>query len=168
MFRSRAWFLALAVLAAAIAGFSQGNPTGTISGHVVDPSSLAMPGVAVTVSSPVLQGVRTAVTSANGDYIVPFLPPGEYAVKFEREGFAPMELAISLKMADTQPLNVKMALTAVATKITVTEASDLATTLTVASTVSSASIEVIPLGRTLEAATLLSPAAIDNGPGATP
>ena len=67
-------------LAVAIQGFCQGNPTGTISGHVIDPGNLAMPGVSVTVASPVLQGVRTAVTSVNGDYIVPFLPPGEYTL----------------------------------------------------------------------------------------
>jgi hypothetical protein len=162
---SRFWCIVLALLSVTIPAFSQGNPTGTISGRVTDPTGLGMPSVNVTAASPVLQGLRTAVTSANGDYIVPFLPPGEYTVKFDREGFAPMEMAISVKMADSQPLNVQMALTSVSTKMTVTEASDLSTTLTVASTVQSSNVEVIPLGRTLEAATLLSPAAIDNGPG---
>ncbi len=156
---------ALIFITFAIPAFSQGNPTGTISGHVTDPGGLSMPDARVRVSSTVLQGQRNAVTSANGDYILPFLPPGEYTVKFERDGFAAMEMSISLKMADTQPLNVQLALTTVATKLTVTEASDLATTLTVASTIRASSIENIPLGRTMEAATLLSPAAIDNGPG---
>lgn len=165
MFGLRIWWLAVALLTVAAPAFPQGNPTGTISGNVVDPSKAAMPGVDVTVTSPVLQGTRTAVTSANGDYIVPFLPAGEYTVRFERQGFAPMEMSVSLKMADTQPLNVQMALNALATKVTVSESSDVTTTATVASTVTSASVEVIPLGRTLDAATLLSPAAIDNGPG---
>src|SRR5215471_835504 len=111
---SRLWRSPPVLLLATISAFSQGNPTGTISGRVTDPSGLGMPNVAVTASSPVLQGLRTAVTSANGDYIVPFLPPGEYTVKFEREGFAPMQMAISVKMADTQPLNLQMALTSVA------------------------------------------------------
>ncbi len=165
MLRTRICLLATFFLAFAVSALSQGNPTGTISGHVTDPGGLSMPDVRISVSSPVLQGVRTAVTSANGDYIVPFLPPGEYKVKLDHDGFAPMEMSISLKMADSQPLNVQMAVNTIATKLTVTESSDVTSTLTVASTVMASSIENIPLGRTLEAATLLSPSAIDNGPG---
>ena len=45
-----------------------------------------MPGVTVTVESAALQGPRTTVTSANGDFIIPFLPPGEYTVTFEIQG----------------------------------------------------------------------------------
>ena len=36
---------------------------------------------------PALQGTRTATTSANGDYIFPFLPPGDYTVTYELAGF---------------------------------------------------------------------------------
>src|SRR4051812_18932113 len=65
------------MLAIATGAAAQGNPTGTISGHVVDPDGLAVPGVTVTVASSVLQGVRTTTTSPNGDYIIPFLPAGD-------------------------------------------------------------------------------------------
>ena len=74
MWRSRSGILALGLLTPAASVFAQGNPAGTISGHVTDPDSLALPGVAVTAASPVLQGMRTAVTSVNGDDIIPFLP----------------------------------------------------------------------------------------------
>ena len=67
MSRSRTLILALAFVTLASPVFAQGNPTGTITGHVTDPDSLALPGVTVTVASPVLQGVRTVVTSPNGD-----------------------------------------------------------------------------------------------------
>src|SRR5882724_1371607 len=164
MFGSRTWRFALTFLAIAIPAFCQGNPTGTISGHVTDPGKLSMPNVRVRVSSPVLQGVRTVVTSANGDYIVPFLPPGEYTVKFESQGFARLEVSVSLKMADTQPLNVEMTVNTVATKMTVTEANDVTVTPTVATTIRASSIENLPVGRSLDAATLLSPTASDNGP----
>src|ERR1041385_2161601 len=83
MFGSRTWRFVPTFLAIGIPAFCQGNPTGTISGHVTDPGKLSMPNVRVMVSSPVLQGVRAVVTSANGDYIIPFLPPGDYTVKFE-------------------------------------------------------------------------------------
>jgi hypothetical protein len=61
----------LAFLAAAAA--SAQTITGTITGRVVDSQGLSVPGVTITVASPALQGLQTAVSSENGDYIVP--PP---------------------------------------------------------------------------------------------
>ncbi len=60
--------------------FGQGTPTGGVSGKVFDPDGLALPGVTIAAASPALQGVRTAVSSDNGDYIIPFLPPGMYTL----------------------------------------------------------------------------------------
>ena len=77
----------LALLAAAGPVLAQTNPTGTISGKATDQQGLATPGVTVTVESPALQGVRTTVTSTNGDYIFPFLTPGDYTVTFTLTGF---------------------------------------------------------------------------------
>jgi hypothetical protein len=74
-----------AVLFAAAGVLAQGNPTGTIRGEVRDATGLVLPGVTVTATSPAMQGPRTAVTSANGDFIIPFLPPGDYVVVFELE-----------------------------------------------------------------------------------
>ena len=110
-------------LAAAGRTAAQGNPTGTVSGHVVDQAGLAVPGATVTASSPALQGVRTATTSENGDYIIPFLPAGDYDVKFELQGFKTTTRPVSVKMAETLPLNVTLAIAAVAESVTVTGAS---------------------------------------------
>jgi hypothetical protein len=165
MWRSRSWILALAFVGLAGTVFAQGNPTGAIAGHVTDPDNLALPGVTVNVASPALQGVRTAVTSANGDYIVPFLPAGDYTVTFELQGFATAKQTISLKMADTLPVNVKMALASVTEVVNVQASSpETSTTATVATTLKASTVEVIPLGRSLDAATLFSPAASNNGP----
>ena len=165
MTRSRSWTLLLALSAMASTAFAQGNPTGTIFGRVADPDNLGMPGVSVTVSATVLQGLRTAVTSDNGDYIVPFLPAGEYTVTFEIQGFATAKQVVSLKMADRLPVNVKLAVGAVTEVVSVTATTETAITPTVATTLKASTVEVIPIGRTLEAATLLSPAATNNGPG---
>ena len=78
-------FFALAaamLLLAALPLSAQTNPTGIISGKVIDPDGLAVPGATVTLESSALQGSRTAQTSTNGDYIIPFLPAGEYTVTF--------------------------------------------------------------------------------------
>jgi len=166
MLRSRVVLLVLAMLVAATSAFAQGNPTATISGQVTDPQNLGMPGVTVSIASPALQGVRTTVTTANGDYIVPFLPAGDYTVTFELQGFATVKQTISLKMADRHPLHVKLALASVTEVVTVSAgASDTAITSTVATTLKASAVEVLPLGRSLDTATLLAPGATNNGPG---
>ncbi|MEO8034172.1 MAG: TonB-dependent receptor [Acidobacteriota bacterium] len=166
MSRTRVCFLVLVLMAAAIVpAFGQGNPTGTLSGHVSDPDNLALPGVTVTAASPVLQGVRTAVTSGNGDYIIPFLPAGEYTVTFELQGFTTIKRSVGLKMADALPVHAKMALSNVTEVVTVSAAaSETAPTATVATTLKASTVEVLPVGRTLTSATLFSPAANDTGP----
>ena len=60
----RLFALAGALMLSALPALSQTNPTGTISGKVVDPQGLAVPGVTVTAEAPTLQGTRTATTSA--------------------------------------------------------------------------------------------------------
>src|SRR5262245_1668648 len=108
------------ILATAVGAAAQGNPTGTISGHVADPDGLAVPGATVTAASPALQGVRTAVTSANGDYIIPFLPAGEYEVTVELQGFRTVTRKTTVSMAATQTLDVTLAVAQLAESITVT------------------------------------------------
>ena len=158
--------LSLAVVAGvATAAAAQGNPTGTISGHVTDPDGLAVPGATVTVASAVLQGVRTTTTSPNGDYIIPFLPAGDYDVTFELQGFKTVKRSVGVKMAETQPLNVTLTLAAVAESVTVTAQSpDVVLTSTVASNFKKDQLELLPVGRALNDAVLLAPGVAGNGP----
>ena len=65
-----------------------------------------MPGATVNVESPNLQGIVTVVTSENGDYIVPQLPPGNYKSTFELTGFERQERTVALAPTQTLPLNV--------------------------------------------------------------
>jgi hypothetical protein len=155
--------LALAVAAHAAA---QGNPTGTISGRVVDQGGLAMPGVTVSVSSPALQGVRTVTTSENGDYLIPFLPSGRYEVTFELQGFQTLKRTnIGVTMADTQTLDVTLSVAAVSETITVTgQSSEIVPTATVASNFKKDQLELLPVGRALNDAVLLAPGVQGTGP----
>ncbi|HQU33152.1 MAG TPA: TonB-dependent receptor [Thermoanaerobaculaceae bacterium] len=169
MLRSRDLFVVLVLLVVGVVpALGQGNPTGTITGHVTDPDNLALPGVTVTVASPRLQGVRTVSTSENGDYIIPFLPAGDYTVTFELQGFATIKQAVNVKMADVLPVNVKMALSAVTETLNISAAaSETATTATVATTLKASTADLLPMGRTLDSATLFSPNANNNGPSGT-
>src|SRR5438132_5873048 len=67
------------------AGFAQN--TSQVFGRVTDTSEGVLPGVTVTLSSPVLLEPRVAVTSETGTYQFPGLAIGVYSVKFELAGF---------------------------------------------------------------------------------
>lgn len=56
------------------------DTTGSILGTVRDAEGRPLPGVTVTVTSPSLQGSRTATTDASGEYRLPLLSPGPYQV----------------------------------------------------------------------------------------
>src|SRR5436190_14032091 len=118
------------------------------------------------VASPVLQGTRTAVTSTNGDYIVPFLPAGDYDVTFELQGFQTVKRTnVSVKMAETLSLDVTLPVAAIAESITVTgQAAEIVPTATIASDFKKENLERLPVGRTLNDAVLLAPAVAGTGP----
>jgi hypothetical protein len=145
---------------------AQGNPTGTLSGRVVDQGGLAMPGVTVTVSSPALQGVRTVTTSENGDYLVPFLPSGQYEVSFELQGFQTLKRTnIGVTMAETQTVDVTLNVASVSETVTVTgQSSEIVATATVASNFKKDQLELLPAGRALNDAVLLAPGVSGTGP----
>ena len=119
--------IVLAFLAAAATGSAQ-TTTGTITGRIVDTQNLSVPGVTITVTSPALQGVQTAVSSENGDYIVALLPPGTYIVRFELSGFQTQEKTVTVAATQTVPLNVTVGPAAVEEEVVVVgQAADVLT-----------------------------------------
>src|SRR5438045_9757344 len=79
--------LRLTCVAAAIPARAQVQ-TGSILVKAVDQQGAVVPGVTITITSPVLvSGSMTAVTDAGGTYRFPSLVPGTYEVKLELSGF---------------------------------------------------------------------------------
>jgi hypothetical protein len=76
----------IAVLASspALAQTGQGVVTGTVTDAQ---SKRAVANVVVTVTSPALQGEEIVVTDAAGNYRVSNLPPGDYSVNLQGDGF---------------------------------------------------------------------------------
>jgi hypothetical protein len=61
--------------------------TARITGTITDPTSAVVPGATVTIVNIDTNDKRVAVSNSRGQYDVPFLPSGRYAVKCELDGF---------------------------------------------------------------------------------
>ena len=86
--------------------------TSSLSGMVTTDGK-PLPGVTVTVSSPSLQGTRTAVTGEGGGYTFPSLPPGLYVVTFELEGMQKITKKVTLSLATPAHADTDMKVIAV-------------------------------------------------------
>ena len=75
------------VLAAATPARAQ---TAQIAGQVTDASNAAVPGAVVTITNLATGVLRTGVANSEGLYTVPLLPPGQYRVDVQMDGFAPI------------------------------------------------------------------------------
>ncbi len=104
----KVWLLFALALVMTSGLASAQSTNGAISGRVIDQTDLPLPGVTVTVEGPNLQGPRSAVTSGNGDYILPLLPPGSYTVSFELSGFQRKQNTVTLAPAQSLALNATL------------------------------------------------------------
>lgn len=162
----RTW-IAIVSLVAALAGVATAQTTtGTLSGHVIDGQGLALPGVTVTVASPNLQGVRTTISSSNGDYIFTALPPGTYTVTFELTGFEQQQRTISVAPTDMRPLDVTMGVAALSETVNVVgqSADVLTNTAQVATSFKQDFVANLPTTRDINASLLLAPGVHPTGP----
>lgn len=82
----------------------------TIIGTVIDAQNRQpVPNAVVTATSPNLQGERTAVTDADGNYRLAQLPPGIYTLRFEADTYKPYARAdIQLRFNRTIRVNVEL------------------------------------------------------------
>ncbi|HSP16715.1 MAG TPA: TonB-dependent receptor [Thermoanaerobaculia bacterium] len=139
--------------------------TGQLTGTVTQDGT-PLPGVRVTVSSPALQGSRSADTDINGNYNIPALPPGEYTAEFSLEGLQSMTRRVSVTLAGIARADAAMKLSAVSETITVTaNTPSVVETPTMESNVSAQTVENLPILRTLISTVTLTPNTNQNGPG---
>jgi hypothetical protein len=162
----RTWLLAAAALCAVATLVSAQTTNGTISGHVADSQGLALPGVTVNAASPNLQGVRTVVTSENGDFVLSLLPSGTYTVSFELSGFEKVTKTVTLAPTQTLPVDATMGPAAVSETVNVVgRAADVLTqTSQVATNFKQDLIATLPTNRDINAVLLMAPAVHPSGP----
>lgn len=130
MGRVRLWFAAISLIALATAPVAAQVQTGSILVRVTDEQGSAVPGVIVTLASPVLvAGTMSGVTDAGGVNRFPSLQPGIYSVKVELQGFRTViRENVSVQVGATVPLDLSLTVAAVAETVTVTGASPVVDT----------------------------------------
>jgi hypothetical protein len=116
---SRFAVIAFVTLGVATGAFAA-TTTGTLLGIVTDADGSALPGVTITISSPALQGTRTATTTAAGEYDLRLLPPGTYRAEYDLSSFEKVvRTDIVVSLDQTTKLNVTLALARVAESVEV-------------------------------------------------
>ena len=110
--------LALPALSAAQGGGA--SSTGTIQGRVTDTSGAVLPGVTVTATSPSMIGTQSQVTSENGSYRFPAVPPGVYELSFELAGFSTVKRGgVEISLGFTANVNAELAVATLQETVTV-------------------------------------------------
>jgi len=106
---TRAAFCVPLLLTALILG---AQTTGTIQGTIRDTAGTPLPGVTVEATSPSLQGTRSVVTRADGNYRFPAVAPGTYRVKATLPSLASAEKATTVSLDATATVDMTLDLVA--------------------------------------------------------
>src|ERR1043166_6742863 len=103
-------FLAAALVLSMAAPALAQVQTGSVLVRAIDQQGAVMPGVTITIASPVLvSGTMTAVTDAGGVYRFPSLVPGTYDIKIELSGFQTINReGIVVLVGQTTPVEFSM------------------------------------------------------------
>jgi hypothetical protein len=96
--------------------------TGTLHGHIEDPTGALIPGAQVTVITAAGKNVGNATADAAGGYQVRGLAAGSYVIEASFSGFAPFVSApIALNPGQTKNIDIKMAIEAAEQQVVVTD-----------------------------------------------
>ncbi len=139
--------------------------TGVMTGTITS-AGAPLPGATITISSPSLQGSRSAVSDVNGNYNVPGLPPGDYSVSIELGGLKTVNKTGRVSLDGTTRVDGEMKPSSVTEAITVTASAPTVTETTeVLSNLSAKLVATLPTTRTLLATVGLMPGVSNNGVG---
>lgn len=159
--------LAAAMFVTAPPSWAQSLSSGTIHGIVRDETRSTLPGVTVTLTSPVLQ-VRqlTNVTGADGAYRFVDLPAGVYSAKFELSGFSTfVREELRLTVGFVAKVDVTLAVGQLRESVTVSGQSPVVdvTTTSTSVTLTKEVLDVVPRGRGLADVYAMAPGVTTAG-----
>jgi len=101
---------------------AQASSTGSLRGHIADPTGALIPGAKVSIITAAGKTVATTTADSAGYYSVTGLPPGSYVIQATFDGFAPFQSApIPLAAAQSKRVEVAMAIEVAQQSVTVSE-----------------------------------------------
>lgn len=115
--------IAVLTLLAALAMASPGKTD--LTGTVLDPSGLGVPGVTLTLVDSATGQSKTALSDRSGQYRLPDLPTGNYQLKASYTGFAPYTHEVTLDASGPRQFDVVLQLPATKESVTIEEAADV-------------------------------------------
>ena len=147
---------------------AQGNQAGAVRGRVTLPDGSPVPGVQVTFESTALQGMRTAYSNENGEYIARGLTPGSYKLLFTLDGMATIESSADVALGQVTPVNIEMQVSSQSETIVVRgELPGVLASSQVSTTYSFDEVNNLPVfDRAPDDIALLAPGLNDNSPNA--
>ena len=139
---------------------------GTISGTVMDTTGAVIPGASITLREVHTGTMSHTVSDGAGQYVVPFLLPGEYTIRATAKGFeAVIRNQVPLESQQHEVIDLKMTIGAATESVTVTGAPPQldAANAAIGAVISTQSVADLPLnGRTPTTLAELAPGVINT------
>jgi Carboxypeptidase regulatory-like domain/TonB dependent receptor len=159
------YFALTAALACLAAGPASAQTIrGTITGTVTDSTGGVVPAVTVTVVNRSTGILTSALTTRDGSFTIPLLPPGTYGATVEQQGFKKyLRDGIAVQIAQTTRLDVTLQVGAMSEAVQVTAEAPLvrSTTAELGQVIEMKQIQALPLnGRFFEHLITLTPGAM--------
>jgi hypothetical protein len=132
---------------------AQGSSTGNLSGTAIGPKGASVNGAAITLTKKLTGEVFRTITSPAGTYVIHDLPPGDYILHVEAQGFRPYDLLLRIQAALTATGDVRLQRLPPPPSVLID-----AQSATIKSTQTSDELEQLPSSRNPFDLTFLSPA----------
>ncbi|HUS18842.1 MAG TPA: TonB-dependent receptor [Terriglobales bacterium] len=162
-----ACWMSLIMLMATVAA-AQNAATADLRGTVKDPNGAVVSNATVTIRDESRNFERSVKSDAEGNYLIPLLPPGNYTMQVDAAGFAKVKTTnVRLNVGQTAELPIALKVAGSETEVTVNADSQMVETnrSSVATTVDQQRIENLPINERsyLSFALTTSTVGRDNG-----
>ncbi len=99
---------------------------GTVTGQVLDSTNAVVAGATVRVINTATNDVRVIATNSEGIYSLPSLPPGQYRIVVEKEGFSKSEVgSVTVNTAQVTTANILLQVGRTSETVTITAEAEL-------------------------------------------
>jgi Carboxypeptidase regulatory-like domain len=141
-------FLFCLLLSSARSATAQATTTGSLTGVVADPSGSVIPGATLLITRSVVGFQRTVTANSSGEYVIPDLQAGDYALRVSANGFADsLYLNVVIATGRTYNQNIQMKIGAASDTVSVVSSGEVleTTSNTLDTTIKPDAVQDLPL-----------------------